>query len=109
MGNHLRKSLWILCFPGWQIIVVHTEWVFELKGYQGSPMHRIPLQRWFAILITLLVIAGIVIFLIESGTLAELNFTAIQWQYLLPLLPLQILYYALLGLVLAIFVEHSGV
>lgn len=67
------------------------------------------LRRWAPLTITLVIIGLLLVYVTQSEVLTSLNITALRWQYLIPLLFLQSIYYGLLGLILATFVAQSGV
>lgn len=67
------------------------------------------LRRWVPLGLTFLIMAVLIAYLARSNVLADIDITTLRWQYLVPLLLLQLVFYGLLGLVLATFVSEHGI
>ncbi|MEJ2150586.1 MAG: hypothetical protein P8Z40_14055, partial [Chloroflexota bacterium] len=67
-----------------------------------------PLRRWGSTLLSLAVIGGIALFLSRTDMLKEIDFRTIRWEYVALIVPLQVLYFALSGLVTATYTAHLG-
>jgi uncharacterized membrane protein YbhN (UPF0104 family) len=67
-----------------------------------------PLRRWGSTLLSLAVIGGIALFLSRTDMLKEIDFRTIRWEYVALIVPLQVFYFALSGLVTATYTAHLG-